>query len=226
MLSAIPKLFFYLSSYFTDREIYTSQTKYNKQLKVVLSNGKYCLNSGKANYSFGNLHIAFQQVFAKTNLKEKSIKNALILGFGAGSIAHILQRELKSNCQITGVEIDAEVIHIAKTFFGLSELDNCQVIIKDARQFLEEDTNSYDLIAIDLFEEMDVPSTFCQASFLELLPSHLTSSAYLYFNFVSDTKQQKDEFLFLKKNFDQIFPDTINFEIMDSNHILFSKAKS
>jgi predicted membrane-bound spermidine synthase len=133
----LKKILFYLSSFIIEREVFCTSSPYNAELKVVLNNGTYLLNSGKANYSFGNLHRVFQKVFARTKLAEKNIKSALLLGFGTGSVAHILQHELKINCHITGVEIDSVVIKLARNYFKLTSLNDCEILSRMQKFFFK-----------------------------------------------------------------------------------------
>jgi spermidine synthase len=219
-------LFFKFSSFFVDREVLRTHSEHNKSLSIVLANNKYQLNSGCANYSFGNLHTAFQQAFSKTSLKTKPINKALILGFGAGSIAHILKHELKSTCSITGVEIDAKIIDLARTYFKLNKLTNCEVIVDDALHFLESKRDKYDLIVVDLFAEIDVPSTFQSHLFLDLLREHAAKSAYIYYNFVVDNGIQKQQFEQFEKLFNQVFPNSKTWIILEGNRMLFHKFES
>ncbi len=217
---------FHLSSFFVDRLLDKSQTLYNKELSVILRNGTCMLDSGKANYSFGNLHKAFQQTFSRTKLQDKRINNVLILGFGAGSIAHILRNELKIPGSIIGVEIDAKIIEYAANYFQLKDIPNCTIVNQDAYLFLESDERVYDLITVDLFQEMDVPEVFQTETFLRMLKDHMHKDASLYFNFVVDNALQKNNFNKFEKIFYVIFPNAVTLAIMESNRVLYSSENA
>jgi spermidine synthase len=211
---------FRLSSYFTDRLVYQSQSIHNKDLKVILRNGNCLLDSGRANYSFGSLHLAFQHVFFATKLKHKKPKNALILGFGAGSIAHILQKDLQFECPLTGVEIDKEVLNLARRYFNLEKINNCRVYEEDAFDFLKKNKPKFDLITVDIFQEINVPDPFQSAEFLLELKNHLSSDGSVYFNFVVDNSQQQVEFERVEKQFYGIYPEAKTYRIGESNRML------
>ncbi|MBE9480460.1 MAG: hypothetical protein IMY69_02060, partial [Bacteroidetes bacterium] len=85
----------FIKSFFDDKTIEKTSSQINPYLEIKKEKGKYILNSKNVNYSYGGLHKAFQKIFRKINLKEEKIKNVLILGFGAGSIASILLDEYK-----------------------------------------------------------------------------------------------------------------------------------
>ncbi|MBL0048118.1 MAG: fused MFS/spermidine synthase [Bacteroidetes bacterium] len=213
---------FRLSSYFFDRLVYQTHSVHNAELRVMLHHNKFILDSGRANYSFGNLHQAFQRAFAVTKLRNKSPKNALILGFGAGSIAHILQKELKFNCSITGVEIDSEVLKLAKLYFDFDKLRNCSVIEDDALHYLESSYEKFDLIAVDLFQEIDVPEQFQQTHFITLLKAHLADAGKLYFNYVLDNPLHESQFALVAERFTAVFPFAKTLVIPGGNRMLMN----
>lgn len=211
---------FYISSFIIEREVFRTSSKFNSELKIVLNFGKLELNSGKANYSFGNLHKVFQKVFSRTELSKKNIKSALILGFGTGSIAHILRHELKMNCHITGVEIDSEVIKLAHQYFKLASIDNCEIFEQDAQEYIHITKNKYDLIVVDVFNEIEVPDKFRTASFIEALKNCLSPLGLVYFNFVVDSSNQRNQYTQLKQVFSQHFSNNKTYQLLDSNYVL------
>lgn len=59
----------YINSYFTEQVVESRSTKLNPALEVSYINGRLMLNAKKSNYSFGNLHRAFQTVFRKIDFQ-------------------------------------------------------------------------------------------------------------------------------------------------------------
>lgn len=162
-------------------------------IEVNLRNGKYLLDGNDVNYSFGALHEIFLEAFLKCNLKERHIKEVLILGFGAGSIAHILQRELRIDCSIVGVEIDSVILEIGRKYFNIADYQNAQIICADAGSFIQHDTTKYDLIIIDLFIENRVPKQFTKPDFIRHIKSRLSPGGMLFFNRINQNVFQREE---------------------------------
>lgn len=54
-----------------------------------MNNGKLMLNANQSNYSFGGLHLIFEQLFDQIQIDKYDFKNVLLLGLGAGSISVI-----------------------------------------------------------------------------------------------------------------------------------------
>lgn len=73
----------------------------------------------------------------------------LVLGLGGASVARIA-RALAPRARITGVEIDSEVVAMARRCFDLDRLD-VEVVVDDAREFLIAHRRRYDAIFDDVF---------------------------------------------------------------------------
>lgn len=168
-------------------------SKFNQQLIVAIQDGKYVLNTQNANYSFGSLHRIFQKAFKTISLKERNFSSCLLLGGGAGSVPSILYNELGLNLSTTLVEIDEEVIKLGEKYFGLRTYPNLHIIIEDAFVFVANTNETYDLIVIDIFEDLIVPACFLTPAFFENIKKRLHPKGVVLFNFVSfdfETKQQ------------------------------------
>jgi spermidine synthase len=82
-------------------------------------------------------------------LPEKRRRRILILGLGGGSVAR-LARALAPKAEITGVELDAEVVRLARAHFDLDAL-GIRVEIADALAWIGKAKGRYDAILEDVF---------------------------------------------------------------------------
>lgn len=162
-------------------------------IEVNLRNGKYILDGESVNYSFGSLHDLFLQALTQFKIKERPIKNVLILGFGAGSVARILREEFQMNCFITGIEVDSVMLELANKYFNLSSYKNIEIVCDDADEFIRRDNNMYDLIIVDLFVESRVPKKFMKPEFLYAIKDHLSPEGFLFFNRLNENAFQQEE---------------------------------
>jgi len=183
----------HISSYLYPVSVEKRKGTYLPVLEVNVRNGKYLLDGEKVNYSFGSLHELFRDAFKHHQIGQLSPQHVLILGFGAGSVAQILQNELHLNCKITGVEIDPVVLELATRYFGADAYQNTQLICDDAYHFISQDTETYDLIVIDLFIEKRVPKAFLQADFIQLVKQRLNPLGTIFFNRINDNPFQQEE---------------------------------
>lgn len=174
-----------LLSYFLPIKIYETQSTVSSNLEVTWNNGKLVLDSKHTNYSYGSLEKVlkkgFQQIDYKTILEMKSV---LLLGVAGGSAIKTLIEDIGYKGSITGVEIDAEVIKIANTYFGLNQYKNVTIIIDDAQKYIEVHDVKYNLIIIDIFEDSNMPDFLFEEKFINNIKKSLELNGYILFNFM------------------------------------------
>jgi spermidine synthase len=87
------------------------------RLKVVAWRGKFLLDTGKVNYSFGSLHrVMLGSIKAMVDMGVKTDR-VLMLGYGGGSAAGIIHQDYSRTSEIVGVEVDPSVLDLAKRYF-------------------------------------------------------------------------------------------------------------
>ena len=178
----VTKLRQYLRRYAARRVIEKSASNVNDVLEVVRTGDQIMLNSANTNYSFGGLHRVFQKAFREVKPEDRGLKDVLILGFGVGSVATILQEELKIKCMITGVEKDAEVIRIGKDHFHTSRFKDVELVEGDASTYVKEEKKLYDLIIVDVYVDFEVPESCESEIFVNDLNRCLTKGGLILFN--------------------------------------------
>jgi len=201
------------------------QSRHNPYLEVTLTRGKLMLNTALANYSYGGLHRVFQIAFNKIGLAGLPVKNILILGFGGGSVATILRDELKIDAPITGVEQDYTVIQIAREFFDIDRLHTLNLVAEDAMHFMQHCGNSYDLIAIDLYQDVSVPAEFESDEFLQHVFRCTMTGGLVLFNKVAATRKLYAEFLQLEKKLEAIFGNVRSIKALGINRVLVCEKR-
>jgi 2-polyprenyl-3-methyl-5-hydroxy-6-metoxy-1,4-benzoquinol methylase len=212
----------YIASYLWGTILETRSSKYNPTLEVWLINGKKILNAARANYSYGSLHKVFQKTFRSIKLKNKKPQSILVLGFGAGSIASIVYDELKLNCKITGIEIDATIIELAKRHFDINRFENLNVHCEAAEEFVQHCTDKYDVICVDIFNDMTVPASIETESFLMSLKNCLNPKGTLVFNKIVDSKNKQKTFLDLKEKISKVFGNLDVIRLNGTNRVLLA----
>jgi spermidine synthase len=111
-------------------------------------------------------------------------KRILIIGLGGGSIPKKLQKEFPS-LEIDVVEIDPEVIQIAKKYFNVREGDKLHVYAQDGRLFLTRTSNQYDIILLDAYYADAMPFHLTTREFFELAQRKLTPNGIVVANLIS-----------------------------------------
>ena len=183
-------------------------------LKLVLEYGRLVVNKGSANYSYGQLQAAFAEFFEQQQLNWDSIDNALILGYGMGSVADLIETR-NAGVRITGVEIEPCLLKWETAYLkGHSR----HLIEEDAARFLDGHSEEYDMIVVDIFEELDVPDTFRQKAFLTNCMERLSRGGVLAYNFVVDRDEHRAQYAELQIQLSDLFK-----EVRASEHFLVNR---
>ena len=163
----------------------TIKSNYSGTLEITWFNGKKYLNTKNANYSYGSLQKILKTGLQKINLSK--CKNILLLGLGGGSVIETLLNDFKYKDHITALDIDPVIIEISKKEFNISETENLKIICDDAIHFMNNNSEVFDLIIIDIFIDTEVPSPFLKTSFWNQIVKANSSKGSILFNASLDT---------------------------------------
>lgn len=86
---------------------------------------------------------------------------------------------------ITAVEIDPAMVALAREHFGLDDLQDVKVIVDDAFSPDLVLPGPFDLIVVDLFNDLDVPEQAATFPFVERLLGLLATDGLLLFNTIA-----------------------------------------
>ncbi len=220
----ISRLIRYVISFVIPIRVTKTSSSYHNYLEVVYSQGRLMLNTRKANYSFGGLHRVFQIAFKHINYKDIEVEHILILGFGVGSVASIIQDEYgKTNTSITGVELDPVIVELGKTYFNTDRFKQTDIICSDAHDFVNRTDERFDLIVVDLYEEVNVPEKFETSQFLIRLKDMLSANGQIVFNKVAHTKFHYKQFELLYQRMNEIYQSVTVIDALGMNRVLIAK---
>lgn len=217
-----------LISYIFPINLYKTNSEFNKSIEVTLHNGELVLDSENVNYSYGSLQKVLRFGLKKIGFESiREMQNILILGVAGGSVIKTLVDEIGYNGKIKGIEIDKNIIEIANKYFGLDKIPNLQITITDAEQFVKTETEKYDLIIIDIFQDREMPDFLFQKTFSDDLILLLKQNGAVLFNTMKTSPEDIERNNNYKLNFNQEKFDIIEFsEIEHYNEILIIKQKS
>jgi predicted RNA methylase len=170
-------------SYLLPIKIYETKSVLSKSLEVTWANGELVLDSENANYSYGSLQRILRLGLKNIGYEKiVSMKQILVLGVAGGSVIKTLIDEIKYKGKITGVEIDPEIIKIANTYFKLDEIENLEIVIDDAFEFVLKTKTKYDLIIIDIFQDTTMPNFLFETFFINRICFLLNYKGFILFN--------------------------------------------
>jgi spermidine synthase len=192
-----------LLSYFIPIIIFKQKSSLSQTLEVTWVNGKLVLDSENTNYSYGNLQRVLRKGLKLIGFERiKSMQHILVLGVAGGSVIRTLVDEINFQGQITGVEIDKEIIEIANNYFHLDSIPNLEIVIDDASKFVLKTNKKFDLIIIDIFQDSKMPDFLFEFFFVSQICYLLNPKGHILFNTMLLNDKQKQLNLDYLKNFD------------------------
>lgn len=141
-------------------------------------------------------------------------RSVLQVGLGAGSITKFLHRHLPE-AHLTVVEIDAEVLLGAWSFFRLPEESaRLTIEIADGCRYLAATHRQYDLILVDGFDAQGRAGVLDTLAFYRLCRKRLTGEGMLATNLIGRPREIESSVARIRRAFDgrvlALPPDDVN----------------
>jgi spermidine synthase len=92
-------------------------------------------------------------------------RRILVVGLGGATLPTFLRKHYP-DATIDIVEIDPEVVDVARRFFGFREDERMRAHVADGRRFIESPREPYDVIFLDAFGARNVPAHLTTQEFL------------------------------------------------------------
>ncbi len=105
----------------------------------------------------------------------------LVIGLGGGTLPMFLRKHYP-NATIDAVDIDPEVVDVAKKFFGFREDAFMNAHVDDGRQFIEKLRQPYDVIFLDAFGADSIPAHLTTQEFLQAVRRAVTAGGVVVSN--------------------------------------------
>ncbi|WP_347053649.1 spermidine synthase [Flavobacterium olei] len=170
-------------SYILPVKIYKKKSARSKMIEVTWANGELVLDTENTNYSYGSLQRILRYGLRNIGYdKILKMDHILLLGVAGGSVVKTLVNEIEYKGKITGVEIDPEMIQIANQYFNLHQIEQLNVVIDDAFEFVLKTKEKYDLIIIDIFEDTNMPNFLFEKFFTDRICAILKENGFVLFN--------------------------------------------
>ncbi len=209
-----------LLSYFVPVNIVKKQSDISNNLEVTLNNGKLVLDSKNTNYSYGSLQRILRKGLRYIGFERiKRFNNILVLGVAGGSVIKTLVNEVGYTGKITGVELDPKVIELANKYFSLNTIENLEIIICDAFEFVLRNKEHYDLIIIDIFKDTSMPAFLFEDFFINRINMMLNVNGFILFNTMTLTQQHKDRNTAYRDHFNDAYSVRMYPKVEDHNEL-------
>jgi spermidine synthase len=108
------------------------------------------------------------------------VQRVAIIGLAAGTIARQFTA-VYGPVPIDGVEIDPAIVDVGRRYFAMTE-PNLRVHVADGRTFMRASHDTYDVVAIDAFQQPYIPFQLTTKEFFEEIRAHLSPTGVVCLN--------------------------------------------
>ncbi|MGD0263851.1 MAG: fused MFS/spermidine synthase [Candidatus Methylomirabilota bacterium] len=139
------------------------------------------------------LRLRYTRFLALALAFQPEPKRVLVLGLGGGSFPKRLYRDFPQ-VVVDVVDIDPEVIGIAKRYFQVPEDSRLRLHLRDGRRFVQETTERYDLIFLDAYNSDTIPFHLTTREFYRQLEAHLAPGGFVVSNIIGTLRGPQSGF--------------------------------
>ena len=191
--------------------IYEGETPYSHLDVIDFGNTRTLFLDGKRHSAMNHndplaLVIGYTEYFHLAKLINPNFKNVLFVGGGGftGPKNFLL---VYPDVKVDVVEIDPEVINVAKKYFAVKDDPRFRIFNEDARSFLSRTTEKYDVIILDAYATNYVPYHLLTDEFFKLLATRLNPDGIVISNLIGSLQgENSDLFRAVYKTIKNTFP--------------------
>jgi len=164
-----------------------SDIEYKGRPIRALAVGPGGLQSGIYRDGSNELVFGYTQKMADIVSAAPAKESVLILGGGAFTLPQYLAEKYPST-RIDVIEIDPELVLIARKYFAYKDPANVQIITQDARTFLNGNTKQYDIVLVDVYNDTLIPFTLATYEYTEQLRRAVKPSGLVAVNIIASDR--------------------------------------
>lgn len=149
-----------------------------------------------------SLDLDYTRTMMAGYLINPNVKRLLMIGFGGGQISNYLFERFEG-LEVDAVDIDPEVIRLARKYFEVPDSPRYRTHAEDGRLYVEKAKGEvWDQIMLDAFRGVFVPFHLKTVEYYELLRSHLSPNGTVVANLHRNTAMYKHD----RNTFAKVFP--------------------
>ena len=148
-------------------------------------------------------------------------KRFMMMGLGGGQISNYLFERFP-NLEIDAVDIDPEVVRLARKYFGVPDDPRYRTHVGDGRLYIEQATAPWDVIMLDAFRGVFVPFHLKTREAYQSCLAKLTPEGVIVANLHNLTRMYPHD----RQTFATVFPQCYAFVSESGNQTTFVAAAS
>lgn len=225
-----------LDHLYLPKTIYKTNSKFNGDISVIEEGKIRRIKVGGVTQSINwDAAIVKKMYWGKciNILKEHApdTKSILILGMGGGTLSHLLSHEFPG-IFIASVELDSEIVDIAKNYFDVDSIPNHHIYVHDALSLIANpDTvglkkHSFDAMVVDIYIGHEYPALGATGTFLNGVMDILRPGGVVIFNRLNLAEYQQDIEVFkahVEEIFDEVVAEAAPGRDSQTNMLIFGK---
>lgn len=149
-------------------------------------NKRYYTESSMKLSDPGALTVDYTRLMTLGIAYPPKLERILEIGLGGGRTVSYLSAALPDTA-ILAVELDKEVVDLAKKYFRFKETAKLRTVVSDGRRFLMRDDDKWDVILIDAYRGPFVPFHLLTREFYTLVKSRLAPGGVVVQNIEPST---------------------------------------
>jgi spermidine synthase len=149
-------------------------------------NKRYYTESSMKLSDPGALTVEYTRLMTLGIAYPPKLERILEIGLGGGRTVSYLKAALPDTA-ILAVEIDKDVVELAKKYFRFTESASLRTVVSDGRSFLMRDNDRWDVILIDAYRGPFVPFHLLTKEFYTLVKSRLAPGGVVVQNIEPST---------------------------------------
>ena len=181
-------------------------------------------NRTRGSQSVVSVHDTFELKFPYTRASlvvpaflDRKPERILFIGLGGGSIPRVMGKYYPDT-RIDIVEIDKEVIRVAKEFLFFEPTPMMNIIEMDGRRFLRSCSDHYDIIFLDAYDDLSIPFHLTTMEFLEIVKQKLAPDGLVASNIWGP---RKDGFYLSEaRTYQQVFSNLYLIDSIETNNYI------
>lgn len=214
---------------FNDKILYKKQSDFHN-IKVVENEiGRFLhykdtYQAGFINTKSYKGNLPYINYFTIPYLINPEIKNILLIGLGTGKIINDWEKLFKTIETIDIVDIEENILPIAKDFFGFKQSKHTSFILQDGLVFLRNNKKKYDLIVVDVASDDGIDDRFLSEEYFKLIKKSLTSKGLFVSNLCASPDFEHKEntfFASIKELYENNFKKIVIFKGNTSDKIYY-----
>ena len=169
-------------------------------------------------------NLPYINYFLIPTLINPNIKNILLIGLGTGKIINDLEKILPNIEKIDIVDIEENILNIAKDYFDFKQSQNTNFYLQDGLVFLRESKQKYDLIIVDVASDDGIDDRFLSNEYLNTIKKSLSKTGIFVSNLCSSADLEHKENTFyrsLKELYEAKFKQTLIFKGNESDKVYY-----